>query len=408
MSTTPRLALRNFTRNKRRTLLTIVAVIAGVGISIIGRGFIEGLNESVIVAATDGTVGHVMARPAGYPTQALQRPVDELLELTNEARALLDRDADAWTTRTLFAPLAAFGSDSLRLTAIGFDPERDPSVFPRELWQLEGAMPDGSTRAVALSARIAELLGVKVGDSLVLQVRTHQGAMNALEVRVSALVRTGNPALDTLGVWVPQAVTRELIAADAPTHLSVKLDDRDQSAAFAKRLGEALGERAETVTWQSETAELVAVNEIRKTALNLLVFILLALSAFGIANTILMAAHERVREVGTLRSMGMTEGGVLRLFLLEGALLGVVGGVLGAALGGGLVRYWSNHPIDLSKAFEQTAGAGMSLSALIYTRFEWSTVVVAVLVGAVVALVASIYPARVASRMSPAEAVRSA
>jgi putative ABC transport system permease protein len=403
--TIPRLGLRNFTRNKRRTLLTITAVIAGVSVSIVGRGFIEGLNQSVIVAAVDGTVGHVMARPAGYPTQGLQRPVDELLELNADARALLDRETRGWTTRTLFAPLAVHGTDSLRLAAIGFDPRRDEQVFPRDLWTIQGKMPGSGGNEVALSTRVAELLGVKPGDPLVLQVRTHQGAMNALEVTVVGLVQTGNPALDTLGLWVPQALTRELIASDAPSHLSVKLASADDSPAFATRLAAALGSQAEVVTWQSETQELIALNDIRKVSLNMMVFILLALAACGIANTILMAAYERVREIGTLRSMGMTEGGVLRLFLFEGALLGVLGGVLGATVGGWLVSHWATHPIDLS-ARVKAAGAGISLSSLVYTRFDWATVLVAVVLGVLVAVLASIYPARVASRLVPAEAVR--
>jgi ABC-type lipoprotein release transport system permease subunit len=105
--------------------------------------------------------------------------------------------------------------------------------------------------------------------------------------------------------------------------------------------------------------------------------------------------------------MGMTEGGVLRLFMLEGALMGVVGGAIGALLGGGLTAYWSRHPIDLSAALEKTAG-DLSVSSLLYTQVEPSALGSAVALAAVVAVVASLYPARVASRLVPAEAVRAA
>jgi ABC-type lipoprotein release transport system permease subunit len=131
----------------------------------------------------------------------------------------------------------------------------------------------------------------------------------------------------------------------------------------------------------------------------------MALAAFSIANTILMAARERVREVGTLRSMGMTEGGVLSLFLLEGSLIGLFGGLLGALWGGGLIAYWSMNPINFSREMEKM-GHSLSFSALVYTRFSFGALAVAAVLGLVISVLASIYPARVASRMVPADAVR--
>jgi putative ABC transport system permease protein len=402
---TARLALRNLSRNRRRTLLTGIVIVAGVAFSIAGNGFQAGMDESIILAATDGTVGHVMARPRDYPTQGQQRPVDALLQLGPQTRTLLDAEAVAWTTRTWFAPTAAHGRDSLRVSAIGFDPVRDEQVFPRTHWKVEGSLPGTARPEVGVSPRVARLIGVGPGDTLVLQVRTHRGAINALEVTVSGIVSTGIPAQDMLGMWVPAPLAEALIAAEAPTHLSVKLDRRDTSEAFAARLQTSLGEGAEVVTWQDETAELLQMEQVKRNSLNLVVFVLLGLAAFGIANTILMAAHERVREIGTLRSLGMTEGGVVKLFLLEGSLTGLLGGVVGALLGGGLMAHWARHPFDFSQTYEQQQAA-LAVSALVYTRFELAHTLAAVAMGTIVAVIASLYPARVASRMSPAEAVR--
>jgi putative ABC transport system permease protein len=377
-------------------------VVAGVGVFILGEGFLGGLTENIIVSAIEGTVGHVMARPKGYPTMPGQHPVDDLLALPESARALLDQKTVAWTERTYFAPIAAMGSESLRAIAIGFDPARDEAVFPRTHWQIEGVVPE-SGYAVAVSHRVAGLLGLEIGSRLILQVRTHPGALNALEVDVAGIVRTGNTMLDAFGIFVPRPLARELIASDLPSHVSVELSDRRDAAGFAAQLTKVLP--ADIVTWEDETRELIAVQDIRRRALDLVMFILMALSAFGIANTILMAAYERVREIGTLRSMGMTESGVVRLFMLEGALIGVIGALIGALWGGGLVAHWARHPIDFSEAMAKT-GEGFSLNAFVYTRFDPAVVAATILLGIVVAIVASIYPARVASRMSPADAVR--
>jgi putative ABC transport system permease protein len=402
---TVRLATRNLQRSPRRTLLTMSAVIAGVGVFILGEGFVSGLTENIIVAAIQGTVGHVLARPAGYPTQPGQHPVDKLLQITPEARDLLDKESVAWTTRSYFAPTAASGADALRAVAIGFDPARDTAVFPRDQWKVRGEMPRADQDAVAVSHRVARLLALEVGSRMILQVRTHRGAMNALDVAVSAITTTSNPALDSLGIFVPAPLTSKLLATDLPSHLSVKLRSRDAADAFAKRLAQALGPQASVATWREETEEMIQIQNVRRRALDLVMAVLMALAAFGIVNTVLMAAYERVREIGTLRALGMTEHGVLQLFVTEGLLIGIVGSLIGAAWGAALTYYWSVHPIDFSKSMEQTGGT-YSASALVYTRLSAEIVLLTIGLGVLVAVLASIYPARIASRMAPADAVR--
>lgn len=401
-----RLALKNLGRNRRRTLLTAVAVVAGIGLFVLGQAFIDGLSEGIVVAAEDGLVGHLVARPAGYPAQGFQHPVDDLLELTPAARAFLDQRARAWTGRTLFSPLASNGKDSVRVRAIGYDPARDERVFPRTLWRVAGRLPAPEGDEILAGRGVARLLSLSPGDRLVLQVRTHHGAINALEVKVSGVLVANNTALDGIGILVPQALARRLVAADAPTHVAVRLAERGEAEAFRPLLQQALGGQAEVVTWADETRDLLRLQAVRTKALDVLVGILLALAGLGMANTILMAAHERVREVGTLRALGMTERGVVGLFVLEGALVGSAASLLGALWGGGLAAWWSRYPLDVSAAVQGRVSGDLSMSSLIYTQVQPGLLAGAVLFGALVAVAASVYPARVASRLLPADAVR--
>lgn len=401
-----RLALKNLGRNRRRSILTGTAIVAGIGVFVVGQAFVDGTCESIVVAAENGLVGHLTARPKGYPAQGFQYPVDELVELTPERRAFLDRETAAWTERQLFSPLASNGKDAVRVRAIGYDPSRDEKVFSRALWKVNGAMPAAGEDAVALGRGAARLLSAKPGDRLILQVRTHRGALNALEVKVSAVVTTNNQALDGTGILVPAPLAHRLIASDLPSHVAMRLARRELAPAFAPKLVAALGNQVEAVTWDDETRELLRLQEVRRKALDFVVAILLALAGFAMANTILMAAHERTREVGTLRSMGMTEGGVVGLFMLEGAFLGLVASALGAAWGGALAAHWAKVPLDFSEALSKRTSGDLPVSTLIYTRFEPGVLAASVAFGVLVAVLASVYPARVASRMIPAEAVR--
>jgi putative ABC transport system permease protein len=325
------LALKNLTRNRRRTALTMISIIAGIGIFIVGEAFISGTEENIMVSSEEGNVGHVLARPAGYPMQGLNAPLDKLLTVTPAARELLDREATSWTERVIFAPTVVHGAESIRVRAFGYQPGRDEKVFSRERWKIDGREPAPDADEVMVSPSVARLLGLKRDDRLVLQVRTHHGAINALEVQVTGILLTGNTALDALGLFAPMTLTRKLTQVDGPTHLAVKLSRRGLAPAFKPQLLAALGEQAEVATVQEETADMISLQGVRRKSLNVLVFILLALAGFGMANTFLMAAYERTREVGTLRAMGMTERSVELLFLAEGGLVGLIGSVLGAA-----------------------------------------------------------------------------
>lgn len=401
-----RLALKNLLRNKRRTALTMSSLVAGIGLLILGFALIDGLSEGIYVAAEDGLVGHLLARPAGYPEQGFQHPVDELIAVSPAAQAFLEREASAWTGRIICSPLASTGRDSFRVRGIGYQPGRDERVFSRAQWTVRGAHPDPAKPEVLVGRGVARLLRLNPGDRLVLQVRTHRGAINALDVRVAGLVVTNNSALDGTGVLMPWALATRLINADRPTHLSVRLASRHDAHAFRPRLEAALGAAVKVTTWEDETRDIMRIQTIRRRALLLIIGILLALAGFGTANTILMAAHERVREIGTLRSLGMEVASVRWLFLAEGGLLGVIGGGLGALWGSALALRWAAHPIDVGGALESQLRGDLAMSALMYAQFNPFITAGAFLFAVVVAVLASIYPARVASGMLPADAVR--
>jgi len=403
---TLRLARRNILRSLRRSLLTMVAIVVGIGIFILGEGFISGVEENIKVASIHGLNSHVLVRPAGYPHEGLQHPVDELLTLDDETRRLLDTQTRAWTERLIFSPVAATGEDHIRVRAIGYDPVRDPEVFSRRLWQMEGREPEADLDEVLVTRGVADLLDLEGGSRLILQVRTHLGAINALDVGVSGVVSTGLANIDMFGVLVPLPLAQRLVAADKPSHIAVRLASRDDSVPFSSRLAGKLGGQAELVTWQEDTETLLGMQSIRRRALQFVVVIMLVLAGFGMANTILMAAHERVREIGTLRSMGMTMGGVVGLFVTEGLIMGAAGSLLGALWGGGLTAWWAANPIDMGEMVEGMGGGNMALSSLLYTSFSTTTILIGVAWGMLISILATLYPARVASRMPPAEAVR--
>ena len=132
------------------------------------------------------------------------------------------------------------------------------------------------------------------------------------------------------------------------------------------------------------------------------------MAAAGIANTVLMATFERVREIGTMRALGMTRGGVITMFATEGAWMGLVGGAIGAAMGGALTWYYNVNGLDMMALVGAKADltSDYPVDATLYLDFSPPTLIVGVVVAVIVAVLASLYPASLASHMQPADAVR--
>jgi len=397
------LAVRNLTRNLRRTLITSGAVISGVAVLIIGYGLMDGLDENVIRAQEDAVAGHVILRPAAYPDDGISHPIAAAEPVGDALEAALSADSRvvAWAPRLWFQSRLIHGADAVRVKGIAYDPASEDAVFPRGDWELDGAWPTGPGE-VALGSGLARMLSVEPGASVVLEARTRPGALNALPFTVSGVVSAHSPAVDALSVWMPLETAETLVLpGDARSHVAVRLKRRSQADDAAADLGVG-GWTAHTAV--EEVAGLLALNAFRRQAVSLIVFILMAIAATGIANTVIMAAYERVREVGTLRAMGMSQAAVRALFIIEGAMLGLFAGLLGAALGAGTVAWFSTNGIDIGWVVNSLGE--VSMSTLLYMHFSWRPVLGAIGFGLVISLLASLWPAQHAASLNPADAVR--
>jgi putative ABC transport system permease protein len=186
--------------------------------------------------------------------------------------------------------------------------------------------------------------------------------------------------------------------------LAVRLNSRGDSDAFARGLQEGLQEDWSAEAYTTQAEDLLQINKLREKALRLIIAVILAIAATGIANTVIMSVYERIREVGTLAAMGMKPRVIRRLFLIEGAIMGLLASVVGAGVGAKLNHHFSTAGFDVGNLPESSSQ--VAFSTTIYTSFSWSMVGLAVVFGVSVALLASLWPARFAAELEPATAVR--
>lgn len=394
------LAMRNLRRNFGRSVIIGFIVVAGVAIQILGWGLVDGLDENILRSSRTAFSADILLRPDGYPDDGLSYPLDESKVPPDVVSRLPEAKV---APRTYFVGRLVKGAEASRVTGITWSATADPAVFPRENWKLEGAWPAVGEDAIVVGHRLAALMDAKVGDDLVLQTRTVDGAQNAYTYRLAGIVRTENNVMDNLGVWLEEtAGDRLLTMGDRRSHVAVKLPTNTDAAAAKEKLA-GMGWTARTT--EEEMADFIAINKIRRAALVILVGIIMIIAALGIAITVMMAAYERVREIGTLLSMGMKRREVATMFLLEGLVLGVAAGLLGALIGALAVRHWQETGIYLGEDAMKSA-KDIPMSAYVYTKFRLPPVWAALAFSTVISTVASFWPARMASRLNPADAVR--
>ncbi len=392
-----RLSFRNVMRNPGRTMITSVAVVAGVALMILGWGLVDGVDENVLRASSRTVTGDVILRPVDFPTDGSSYPLDKATAPPPISATLAEV-----APRVFFQGRLVAGADSTRVTGIAYDPDLDPKVFPREFWRMEGGWPAAGALEAVVGSRLARVLGVHTGDSVILEARTQAGAMNALTYRVSGLVTTDNSWVDGTAVWLPMPLAEELLVLGGlRTHLALKLKRGTAEEALAAL--NTPGWTAHTV--REECADILELNNFRRRAIVFLVFVIMAIAATGITNSVLMGAFERVREIGALRALGMDRVGIASLFLFEGLIMGLIAALIGAALGAGLVLRWQTNGFVLSDDMMENAGQ-MAVGSEIYTRFSWDMTVGSVLFALLIAQLASIYPMIFATRLNPADAVR--
>jgi ABC-type lipoprotein release transport system permease subunit len=398
------IAYRDLGRNRRRSIFTLMAVAVGLALLIFINGLIAGVMHDAVENNIRLKTGHVQLRAETYEEEKLSLQWQDLLdngeELAAKARSLPQVASAApvvWAVGILNTPddttnLQVYGID---VTSDFYAPVRDGMVAGEFL------SPDDRS-GILLGRRLAESMGLQPGSKVNLTVLDADGQPQDQIYTVRGLFSSGAVSYDEGSVFMPlakaQAVTNTAGRASAVTIL---LHNEEDAPAVAAALA-APGVKA--LTWRELNLVFLQTMETGLRFYLILDFIVMLVVAVVIANTLLMAVFERVREMGILAALGMKGRHIMGMFLLEAATLGLIGIVVGVALGTALVIYMSTHGIYMG---EDVAGSveNIALGATMYTRLVPTTIANLSLATLIIILLASLYPAWFAARLEPVKAL---
>lgn len=399
-----RLARRNLWRNPRRTGIVVLAVAVGISGSLVSMGINYGMIEQIVQTAIETDLGHLQVHAAGWDADPkLERRLDDGAEAA-EAAALADPRTRAVARRVYGDGLVSSSRGNAGAQVVGVEADREPDVSSLHASMIDGEWFGEKNGRAVLGARLAKRLKVDVGDKIAVSVQDANGDLTGGGFRVAGLFRTASSDLDRSTVLLRIGEAQELLAMDGAVHaLVVMAQDKGQVDALTQDLGSVLGGNVEVRSWEQLRPLLVYMLQSFDSVAWFLYGAVFTAMAFGIANVLLMAVHERAREIGMLRAMGMKRESVVAAVVIESLLVTGVGLIVGMAVAIG-AAWWLRDGIDLSAFAEGLAAFGASprIAPVLRPRDFGLPLVVA----GVAATLASLWPALRAAKQSPADALR--
>ena len=400
-------AMRFLREGRVQTLFIIAGVAIGVGVIVFMSALLAGLQSNFIRRVLSAQA-HIQLLPPKEISRPLRRDLDAKKYAVEGAivQPPLQRlkSIDQWqavSTQIVAMPgvlvvspvaggsaLAVRGSASRAITVAGIEPA---SYF--RIIDLNEKIERGSTRLTAtdilIGNELASDLGMDVGDKL--RVTAANGAASTLTI--TGIFDLGNKGANQRNTFVALHTAQSLLGlAGGVSSLEVTVRDVYAAETIAQRITAATGVQADS--WIKTSAQFFAAVSAQTTANTSIRFFVGLSVAFGIASVLVVSVVQKSREIGILRAMGISRGQILRVFLLQGGLLGLCGSVVGCGIGAVGLVLWQG----LARNADGTPLFPLELDPTLFT--------LALILATLTGLVAAYAPALRAARLDPVVAIR--
>lgn len=399
-----RLAFRNLTGNARRTALTVTAIAAGLGALIFLWAFNDGLHRNMLDNFQQTLIGSLQIHRAGFfENPKLARHIEQREIIL---RALEEAGVQHWTQRLESFALTASPTATEGSFLIGIDPRLEPRVtrLHRKVGSGRFLQPD-DTYTCVLGATAARNLGVGLGDELVLVAYDRFGVLSAEGFELVGIIASGEMGIDRGLVLAPLASLQEMLEMEGLiTDIPIRVPERELDA-VTERLQLALqGHDLEILRWHDMFPVMKEWITLHNGFLYLFLAIVLLIVLAGVLNTLLLSMLDRIREFGVFMALGNRNREIGLLVLVESLLIGVLGIALGILLGLLLVVLARRTGIDLSAIAGDTGRFYVDPLIRPELNLKHLATTAATVLSATV--LAGLYPAWRAMRLTPAEALR--
>jgi ABC-type lipoprotein release transport system permease subunit len=396
-----KMAFRDLGRNRRRTLLSALAVAMGMALLLFFASILNGEMQG----AMDNTIllqsGDLQVRAASYNEEKMSLDWKDLIadpaSVVEQLKGI--PQVTAATPRLLASGILSLGENSRGVQVIGIDPDATPNkVFRQGL--LSGSFITADDHdGIMIGKPLADKFNLQVGEQINLLVNLTDGGTDEQAFTVRGIYTTSTSSYDENTVFMPLAKAQVFTGAqDHASLIFVLLQNRDQAESVAAALKSP---DYQILTWKKMNEVIVQTEDFANSFMVFFYLIVLGITATVVTNTLVMSVFERTREIGILSAIGMKARRIMAQFLTEAGLIatgGVIGGLL---LGVVVVWYFARFGFYIGNY----GISGMLIGDTIYARLAMNDAINLTVVTYAITLIASLYPAILAARMEPVEAL---
>ena len=292
--------------------------------------------------------------------------------------------------------IATYGTKTMSLAVIGVDPEAITRVTTIGTKVVAGEFARLKTAAdgVVIGQGVSDVLGAQVDDIITLSSPT--GGLTT--AKVVGVFQTGVTPVDySRGYMLINDAQTLLDKKNIINEITLRTDDYMQAGAYAQQIESLSGYKTES--WQESNANFLKIFRIQTIITYFITGALLVVAAFGVLNILIMAVLERVNDIAIMKSFGLSRGDITQIYVFQGLVIGLIGSVMGLALGKLAVEGLRRLPIQMEGLVK---AEGLLMSE------HLSQYITAFIAAIVVTVVAGVYPARRAAKYDPVEVIRGA
>lgn len=396
-----KLAYRNLGRNKTRSLLSSLAVAGGMALLLLMVSVLEGEMRGALNNTIRLQSGHLQIRPASYEAGKISLKWEDLIadpdRVVQQIKSL--PQVTVATPRLTVSGILTLSDESKGIQIVGIDPESAANQPFRDGMIAGEFITADDREGILIGDILADKLKLHVGDRVNILVTTSNGDVDEQLFAVRGIYTTRTPGFDEFNILMPLAKSQTFTATENhASSIFVLLQENEQAEPVAKALQSS---NFQVLTWQEQNDFVVMFEDYANAFFVVLYLIVLGITATVVTNTLVMAVFERTREIGILAAIGMKGRGIMAQFLAEAALLatgGVIGGLL---IGGAAVAYFTTYGVYIGNM----GITGVLFEERIYAHLTLENTITLAIVTYVITLVASLYPATLAARMEPVEAL---
>ena len=399
-----KIAFRNIFRQKRRTILTALAMIVGFTLSSVFIGWSDGAYGNIIAMFTRNRIGHIQVHREDYLDKpSLYKTISEYSAVGKAIQTIAG--VEAWTPRVFGAGLGSVDEKSTTVQIFGIDVARETKATQFDKKVIEGKVLDKTPSHEAVIGKgLATTLSATLGSEIVIFSQGADGSIANDVYTIVGIVESGDDTTDRMTCYLNLKDAQELFVLEGRIHeIVVTVSRVNQVAKITRAIETRLNDSTLHVApWQEVAKSFYRAMQADKQGDSVGRIVIMLIVAIGVLNTVLMSVLERTREYGVLKAVGTKPTQIFRLVICEVFII-ALGSICVGALLGVLTNYLlSIYGITLPEEF--TYG-GIKFETM-YAEVNARSLIIPAITVLLSATVVSLFPAIKAARIMPAKAMR--